>query len=236
MRGSKRNRRELKVRISSLTYPVGESMIAGQISVTAISPMSSASSPSSSITAMLRKWSEAGQHAPDELIRAVYDQLRRQARRQLRRERRDHTLDTAALINEAYLKLVEQRSVRWNDRGHFYALAAELMRRILVDHARTEHRQKRGGHEEAIPLEDIAGAVGAADKAQNLDLIALDQALDRLSLLDPQQVRIVELRYFAGLDLDETAKALDISTATVKRDWAAAKAWLKHEMTREAQV
>jgi len=120
MRGSTRYPRELKTRISPLTNPRGESMIAGQILVPAITPMSAASSPSNSITAMLRRWSDGEQQAPDELIRAVYDQLRRQARRQLRRERPGHTLDTSALINEAYLNLVEQRTVRWNNRGHFF--------------------------------------------------------------------------------------------------------------------
>jgi RNA polymerase sigma factor (TIGR02999 family) len=184
---------------------------------------------------MLRAWSDGEQPAPDELIRAVYDQLRRQARRQLRRERPDHTLDTSALINEAYLKLVEQRSVSFQDRGHFFALAAELMRRVLVDHARTKHRQKRGGREAAIPLEAIEGTVRVADKSQDQDLLALDQALERLAKFDLQQVKIVELRYFAGLDITETAEALNISPATVKRDWASAKAWLKHEMTRESQ-
>lgn len=236
MRGSINYPRELKTRMSSLTYPSGEIMIAGQILVPAISPMSTASSPSNSITAMLRKWSDGEQHAPDELIRAVYDQLRRQARRQLRRERPGHTLDTSALINEAYLKLIEQRTVKWNNRGHFFALAAELMRRILVDHARTKQRLKRGGQDEALPLEDFAEIAKAMDDPlQSTDLLALDQALDNLASLDPQQVRIVELRYFAGLDISETAEALDISPATVKRDWAAAKAWLKHEMTKEPQ-
>jgi len=180
---------------------------------------------------MLRAWSDGEQHASDDLIRAVYDELRRQARRQLRRERRDHTLDTAALINEAYLKLIEQRSVRWQDREHFYALAAELMRRVLVDHARARHRQKRGGPNESKPLDDIEVVTVPLD----LDLIALDEALDRLAAIDKQQVKIVELRYFAGLEITETAEVLKISPATVKRDWAAAKAWLKHELTRESR-
>ena len=130
------------------------------------------------------------------------------------------------------MKLVEQRSVKWQDRGHFFALAAELMRRILVDHARTKHRQKRGGPEEALALDDAAENYMIGAKGINIDVIALDEALDRLALLDEQQVRIVELRYFAGLEIAETAAALNISAATVKRDWAAAKAWLKHELTR----
>jgi len=177
---------------------------------------------------MLRAWSDGEQHASDDLIRAVYEQLRRQARRQLRRERRDHTLDTAALINEAYLKLVEQRSVRWQDRGHFFALAAELMRRVLVDHARTKHRQKRGGRDEAVELNELHLTSAPID----FDMIALDEALDRLAQLDERQVRVVELRYFAGLGINETAELLKVSPASVKRDWAAAKAWLKHELTR----
>ncbi len=194
--------------------------------------MNSASTSRNEITAMLRAWSDGDQPATDELIRVVYEQLQRQARRQLRRERRDHTFDTAALINEAYLKLVDQRSVKWQDRGHFFALAAELMRRILVDHARAKHRQKRGGNDEAITLEDAIGSAHLVSPPLDVDMIALDDALHRLASLDEQQVRVVELRYFAGLGLEETAEALNISVATVKREWAAAKAWLKHELTR----
>ena len=142
---------------------------------------------------MLRAWSDGEQHASDELIRAVYDQLRRQARRQLRRERRDHTLDTAALINEAYVKLVEQRAIRWQDRGHFFSLAAELMRRVLVDHARARHRQKRGGRNESLPLEDPQGVIQiqAVSPPVDVDLIALDEALSRLADIDERQVRVV---------------------------------------------
>lgn len=180
---------------------------------------------------MLRAWSDGKHQASDELIRAVYDELRRQARRQLRRERQDHTLDTAALINEAYLKLVEQRSIKWQHRGQFFSLAAELMRRILVDHARTKYRQKRGGREEPVGLDEMKLASPAID----VDVLALDEALDRLAQLDEQQVRVVELRYFAGLGIEETAELMEISTATVKRDWAAAKAWLKHELTRDVR-
>ncbi len=196
--------------------------------------MDPASTSRNEITAMLRAWSDGQQQPPDELIRAVYDQLRRHARRQLRREGGYHTLDTSALINETYLKLVAQRSVKWQGRGHFYALAAEMMRRILVDHARTKHRQKRGGREAAIALEDAEGTNRLISPPIDVDLIALDDALNRLALLDEQQVRVVELRYFAGLSLEETAAALDISIATVKRDWASAKAWLRHELTRGA--
>jgi RNA polymerase sigma-70 factor, ECF subfamily len=222
----------LKPGVRSLTYRSSVPKIAGQLPRPTIGmPMSHASPSRIAITAMLRAWSDGEQHASDDLIRAVYDELRRQARRQLRRERRDHTLDTAALINEAYLKLVEQRSVRWQDRGHFYALAAELMRRVLVDHARARHRRKRGGPNESKPLDNIEVVTVPLD----LDLIALDEALDRLAAIDKQQVKIVELRYFAGLEISETAELLKISPATVKRDWAAAKAWLRHELTREGR-
>lgn len=182
---------------------------------------------------MLRAWSEGEQQPSNELIRAVYEELHRQARRQLRRERPNHTLDTAALINEAYLKLMKQRSVKWQDRNHFYSLAAELMRRILVDHARTKFRQKRGGARGTIAIDDGIRENQVASEPINLDLIALDEALERLAELDEQQVRIVELRFFAGLGIAETAKALNISPATVKRDWSSAKAWLMYELSRE---
>lgn len=178
---------------------------------------------------MLRAWSDGGQQPSDDLIRAVYDELRRQARRQLRNERRAHTLDTAALINEAYLKLVEQRSIKWQHRGHFYSLAAELMRRILVDHARAKTRLKRGGRNESVELNELT----VVSQPVDVDLIALDEALDRLAQFDEQQVRVIELRYFAGLGIEETAELLQISAATVKREWAAAKAWLRHELTRD---
>lgn len=178
---------------------------------------------------MLRAWGAGEEQASDELIRHVYDELRRQAQFQLRRERPNHTLDTAALINEAYLKLVQQRSVRWKDRNHFYALASQLMRRVLVDHAKARHRMKRGGREEAVDL-DAALTVADAGSEIDIDLIALDEALDRLAALDEQQVKIVELRYFAGLEVTETAEVLNISATTVKRDWAIAKAWLKQEL------
>jgi RNA polymerase sigma-70 factor, ECF subfamily len=183
--------------------------------------------------AMLRLWSDGAEQASEELIRTVYAELRGQARRQLRRERANHTLDTAALINEAYIKLVDQRSVKWRDRGHFFGLAAELMRRVLVDHARSRHRGKRGGGKEAIALDDVHPAAIPMTQAFDVDIIALDDALVRLAARDPRQVRIVELRYFAGLDVEQTAEVMEISTATVKREWAVAKGWLRHEMTRE---
>ena len=180
---------------------------------------------------MLRAWGSGDEQASDELIRAVYQELRRQARFQLRRERPNHTLDTAALINEAYLKLVEQRSVKWKDRNHFFALASKLMRRVLVDHARTKHRQKRGGGDENFNL-DAALTIADIANEIDIDMIALDEALTRLAALDQQQVKIVELRYFGGLEVTETAQVLGISTATVIRDWAVAKSWLKRQLTK----
>jgi RNA polymerase sigma factor (TIGR02999 family) len=185
------------------------------------------------ITAMLRSWSEGEREASEELIRVVYKELRRQARYQLQRERANHTLQTTALINEAYLKLIEQRSVKWESRTHFFALAAEMMRRILVDYAKTRYRQKRGGKEENLPLE---AALMVRTDEQELDFIALDEALTRLSKIDNQQARIVELRYFSGLSVEETAEVLGISRATVHRDWAMAKAWLYQELTRKGGV
>jgi RNA polymerase sigma factor (TIGR02999 family) len=235
MRGLISYHEQLKRWVNSLTYPVGVPIIAAQSARSALTPMSSASHSRKEITGMLRAWSDGEQQASDDLIRAVYDQLKLQARRQLRRERRNHTLDTGSLINEAYLKLIEQRSVSWRDRGHFFALAAELMRRVLVDHARARNMQKRGGATELLALDDIAVIVQAVSTPIDVDLIALDEALDRLAVIDEQQVRVVELRYFADLGITETAEVLNISPATVKRDWAAAKAWLKHEMTREAR-
>jgi len=195
------------------------------------SMMSACSLSKKEITAMLRAWGEG--EASEELVRAVYNELRRQARYHLRRERANHTLQTTALINEAYIKLVEQRSVKWESRTHFFALAAEMMRRILVDHAKTKHRQKRGGKEENLPIE---AALTVKTGEQDIDVIALDEALTRLAEIDYQQTKIVELRYFSGLSIEETADVLKISPATVKRDWTMAKAWLRHELTRKGIV
>lgn len=236
MRGLDSCQRQFKRWISSLTYPAGVPMIVAQPdNATSFSPMGSASSSDNKITAMLRAWSDGEDQASEDLIRTVYGELRRQARRQLRGERQNHTLDTAALINEAYLRLVDQRSVKWRDRGHFFGLAAELMRRILVDYARNRNTKKRAGVNDTVPLDDVFTPIQAISAPFDVDLIALDEALHRLAAKDEQQVRIVELRYFAGLDIAETAEALDISPATVKRDWDSAKAWLYYELTRKAR-
>jgi RNA polymerase sigma factor (TIGR02999 family) len=182
------------------------------------------------ITGMLRDWSSGDEAALERLLPLVYKELHRQAAAYLRRERVDHTLQATALINEAYLKLVDQHSVDFEDRTHFFAISARLMRQILVDHARTRHREKRGGNDAVRVDLDEAANVGV--DAANVDLIALDDALSRLADLDDQQARLVELRYFSGLTLEETADALSISRATAARDWNVAKAWLKRELTR----
>lgn len=191
--------------------------------------MSHNDSGSPKITQMLREWGEGKSEALDELLPHIYNELHRQAAAYLRRERPNHTLQTTALVHEAYLKLIDQKQVEWKSRGHFFALAAQAMRRILVDHAKSRHREKRGGPNENVPLEDELLAVA---EETNIDVIALDEALSRLAKFDPQQERIVEMRYFAGLSLDETAAAIGISRATAARDWAVAKAWLHRELTR----
>lgn len=182
------------------------------------------------ITGALREWSGGDSEALDRLLPLVYSELHRQAAAYLRRERIDHTLQATALINEAYLKLVDQKTVEFEDRMHFFAISARLMRQILVDHARTKSREKRGG-QDAVHV-DIDDAIDVAVDAPSVDLIALDDALRRLALLDKQQEQVVELRYFSGLSLEETADALNISRATAARDWNVARAWLKRELTR----
>lgn len=191
--------------------------------------MSSDKQSSHEITRMLREWSGGNREVFDELLPLVYNELHKQAARYLRRERQDHTLQPTALINEAYLKLIDQRDVNWENRTHFFAIAAQAMRRILVDHARTKHREKRGGDEANLPLEE---AITVVVDEKNIDLIALDGALTRLEMKDKQQTRIVELRYFSGLSLEEAAEALNISRTTAARDWAMAKAWLHRELTK----
>ena len=176
---------------------------------------------------MLIDWSNGDRQALDRLIPVVYTELRRQAARHLRRERAGHTLQTTDLIHEAYLRLVDQKNVRWQNRAHFFAIAAQLMRRILVDHARRRHRAKRGGSGIALPLEE--GLAVAAEKP-DVDLLALDEALTRLAALDARQSQIVELRCFSGLSIEETATVLGVSLTTVKDDLNMAKAWLRREI------
>lgn len=186
-------------------------------------------SPRRTITRMLQEWNDGKREAINDLMPLVYDELHRQAKRYLRRERSNHTLQTTALIHEAYIKLIGQRNVEWEGRTHFYAIAAQAMRRILVDHARTQKREKRGGDNIALPLDDALQIAGKEEKT--VDLIALDEALTRLAARDERQARVVELRYFADLSLEETAAALSISRATAALDWSMAKAWLFRELT-----
>ena len=181
------------------------------------------------ITRLLLAWNEGDREALDKLMPLVYEELHRQAARFLRRERPDHTLQTTGLIHEAYLKLIDQREVNWESRTHFFAIAANLMRRILVDYARSKNRAKRGGDALKLPLEEAALIAG---KEKGVDLIALDEVLTRLEKIDKRQAQIVELRYFGDLTLEETAKALKISRTTVADDWAMARAWLHRELTR----
>ena len=178
---------------------------------------------------MLREWSDGKQDALDKLMPLVYDELHRQAARYLRKERQGHTLQTTALIHEAYLKLIDQRNVNWESRTHFFAIAAQAMRRILVDYAKAAHRKKRGGDDIKVPLEE---AMLVATKEKGVDLIALDEVLNKLARRDEQQARIVELKYFSGLSLEETAEALHVSRATVAGDWSMAKVGLYRELRK----
>ena len=197
-----------------------------------VTKMSSGETPEPGITQLLKQWSDGkGQEVLDELMPLVYEELRRQAARFLRRERADHTLQTTALIHEAYLKLIDQREVKWQNRAHFFGIAAQAMRRILVDYARERNREKRGGAgRENLPLEEVALFLPAAS-GKSVDLVALDEALTRLAEFDPRQARVVELRYFSGLSIDETAEVLGVSNPTVRRDWNLAKAWLYRQLT-----
>jgi RNA polymerase sigma factor (TIGR02999 family) len=180
------------------------------------------------ITLLLGKWSKGDYSALGELAPAVYRELHKIAQSYLRRERAGHTLQPTALVNEAYLKLVKQQGVEWQSRAHFFGIAAQAMRRILVDHARGHLREKRGGWVQTISLDGAVDVTGG----RAAELVALDEALDALARLDPQQSRIVELRFFAGLSIEETAVVLGVSRATVDRSWAVARAWLARELTR----
>ncbi len=177
------------------------------------------------VSTLLRAWSDGDQNALDKLAPIVYDELRRLARYYLHRERPGHSLQATALVNEAYLRLVDYKRMRWGNRAHFFAVSAQLMRRILVDHAR-RHNLKRGGGVQHVELEDTA--VVGGDGAENL--VALDDALQSLARMDARKARVVELRFFGGLSVEETAEVLQISSVTVMRDWSSARAWLYREM------
>ncbi len=192
--------------------------------------MTNKARPASEITERLRDWSDNRRDdSADALLKLVYTELHRQAHRYLQKERVGHTLQTTALVHEAYLKLVEQKSVVWESRSHFFAIAATMMRRILIDYAKTKHRVRRGGSNEDLPLEN---ALTISVSETDFDLLALDEALTRLAVKEAHLAKIVELRFFSGLDVVETAEVLGISESTVKRDWQMAKAWLHRELTR----
>jgi RNA polymerase sigma factor (TIGR02999 family) len=182
------------------------------------------------VTTLLLDWGKGDAGALDQLAPLVYGELRRIAAHHLRRERPDHTLQSTALVHEVYLKLIDQRRVQWHDRDHFFAVASQIIRRILVSHARAHKAAKRGAGATRLLFDEAIGLPGG----DSADLVALDDALQSLSRVDPRQGRIVELRFFGGLSLEATAKILEISPATVKRDWNVAKAWLYRELVRGA--
>jgi len=187
----------------------------------------SADEPPEDVTALLARWSRGDSDALDALMPIIYAECRRIAARQLALERRDHSLDPTALVHELYLRLVDQRRASWENRAQFFGVAARLMRRVLVDHARARHAEKRGGDAVFVSLDTAADT---PDDSQVADVLAIDEALERLAAHDPEQVQIVELRYFAGLTVEETARVVRRSPRTVKREWRLAKAWLYQEL------
>ena len=204
--------------------------------------------PDRPVTQLLAQWRGGNEQALGELTGLVYQELRTLAQRHLRRERPNHTIQRTALVHEAFVRLVNQQSVDWQSRAHFFGLASNLMRRILVDHARARLASKRGSGIEAVSLDEITNPAEPDDSASHSgpryaepahidgetddDVTAIDEALTRLSTLDERQAKIVEMRYFGGLTIEETAQALDISDATVKREWTVARAWLRRELTQ----
>jgi len=182
------------------------------------------------ITQLLAKWSDGNQSALDELYPLVYNELHRLARRYMSRERKGHTLQTTALINEAYVRLVDQRNVHWANRSHFFAISAQIMRRILIDHARRHAYAKRGGGAQHVSLEEVA----AVTPDPGRELVRLDEALKSLAEMDPRRSQVVEMRYFGGLNNEEIAGVLNISENTVTRDWNMARAWLYQQLTETA--
>lgn len=179
------------------------------------------------VTELLLAWGKGDRSALDDLVPLVHQELRRLARLQMRGERDNHTLQTTALVNEAFVRLVDLRCIRWQDRAHFLALSARLMRRILVDHARSRNYQKRGGGVDTVTLDDLV----VAAPERGADLVALDDALELLGQVDPRKSQVVELRFFGGLTAEETAEVLTVSAETVQRDWRLAKVWLLREIS-----
>lgn len=186
---------------------------------------------SAEITELLIAWSDGRREALDGLMPVVYKDLHQIASRHMRREPAGHSLQPTAVVSEAYFRLIDQRRVQWRNRAHFFGVAAEMMRRILVDHARRRRAERRGGDQERVML---TGLDVAASEPSPVDVLALHQALERLAVFDPQQARIVELRYFAGLTIEEVAEVVGVSEATVARDWTFAKAWLRASLSPEA--
>lgn len=182
---------------------------------------------SQDVTGLLIDWSNGNQAALDELLPLVNAELRKLASRYMRRESPGHSLQTSALVNEAYLRLIDQKNVRWQNRAHFFGIAAQLMRRILIDHARSHQYQKRGGGAVQVSLDEAA----AVTEARAAELLAIDEALEKLTAMDIRKGRIVELRFFGGLTEEETAEVMKISVPTIQREWRAAKAWLHRMLT-----
>ena len=180
------------------------------------------------VTQLLVDWSNGDEAALDKLMPLVYEELHRMAKRHIGRERPGHTLQTTALVNEAYLRLIDQRSVRWQNRAHFFSIAARLMRRILIDHARAHHYAKRGGATIKVSL----GKAIDVSKERAAELVLLDDAMTALAALDPRKSQVVELRFFGGMSVEETAEVLGVSSVTVMRDWSTAKAWLHRAMAK----
>jgi len=181
------------------------------------------------VTQLLIAWSNGEEEALEKLVPLVYDELRRIARRYMKREPAGHTLQTTALVNEAYLRLIEQKGMKWQNRAHFFAISAQLMRRILVSMARARHANKRGGEARQVSLDEAL----VISEERAAELVALDEAMNELAALDPRRSQVVELRYFGGLSVEETAEVLKISPETVMRDWKRAKAWLYTELNRK---
>jgi RNA polymerase sigma factor (TIGR02999 family) len=185
---------------------------------------------SQQLTQMLIQLSEGNAQMVDDILPLIYDELRRLAGNYLRRERSDHTLQPTALVHEAYIKLIDQTQVKWQNRAHFFGIAANIMRRILVDYARQHKAEKRGGAAEKMPLEE---EILIVSEGKSAELLALDEALENLAKIDPQKSKIVELRYFGGLSVEETAEVLGVSEITVKRHWRMAKAWLYGQLSHQ---
>jgi RNA polymerase sigma factor (TIGR02999 family) len=183
--------------------------------------------PNAQVTVLLRQWSEGDESALEQLTPLVYDELHRLAHQHMRRESAGHVLQTSALINEAYLRLVDQPRIQWESRTHFFGIAARLMRRILVDDARKRNAAKRGGSMMQVPLDQVENLV----QNQAANVVAVDEALQKLEAIDVRQSQIVELRFFGGLSIEETANVLKVSPGTVMRDWTFARAWLRNQMT-----